>query len=234
MSAAAVRASRTPPFIAPTPTKPRITSGALSAKAAEGRQRAADRSDDEGARDDRDATQSVHQPSRRESRQGAGRQEDRRPEPEDRLDARDEDERDRRHGNGQLEDARQRQQAQAEQDRVALDLLRAGHPREPSRPPSRRPTNGLLPAVWTHIPVRVVPARNPLTPLPGSNRSTVVPRPGVRDSGERLLRDVLTREKATAALRPSPQTGFPQLDPAEGAVVRRSHTTPCLWERRRQ
>src|SRR5262245_52763251 len=34
MSAAAVRASSTPPFIAPTPTKPRITSGALATRQA--------------------------------------------------------------------------------------------------------------------------------------------------------------------------------------------------------
>ena len=98
-------------------------------QAAQGRQGAADRPDDEAARDHRYAAESVHQAPRRKRRKCAGRQEDRRPEPEDRLDPRDEHERDRRDRDGELEDAREGQQAEAQQDRVTPDLLRARHSR---------------------------------------------------------------------------------------------------------
>ena len=112
MSAAAVRASRTAPFIAPTPTNPRITSGALSTTQPSAVSRHADHPDDEAACDHRDPTEPVHQPSRGQRGERAGGQEDRRPEAEDRLDAGDEDERDRRDGDGELQHAREQDQAE--------------------------------------------------------------------------------------------------------------------------
>ncbi len=55
---------------------------------AECRQRAADRADDEAAGDDRNAAEAIHQASGRKRGERAGGEEDRRPEAEDRLDAR--------------------------------------------------------------------------------------------------------------------------------------------------
>ena len=54
---------------------------------------------------------------------GAGRQEDRRPEAEDRLDPGDEDERDRGDGDGQLQHAREQHEAETEQCGVAPDRI---------------------------------------------------------------------------------------------------------------
>ena len=78
MSAAAVRARRTAPFIAPTPTKPRMTSGAESDDAAERGEHAADHPDHEPAGDHGDAAEAIHQAPGRERRERAGREEDRR------------------------------------------------------------------------------------------------------------------------------------------------------------
>ena len=64
----------------------------------------ADRADPEPARDDGDPSEAVHQASGRESRERARGEEDRGPEPQDRLDSRNEDERDRRDGHCELND----------------------------------------------------------------------------------------------------------------------------------
>ena len=88
MSAAAVRARRTPPFIAPTPMKPRITSGALSARQPSAVSAQPTAPIDEAAGDDRNAAEAIHQASGRKRGERARREEDRRPEAEDRLDAR--------------------------------------------------------------------------------------------------------------------------------------------------
>ena len=121
MSATAVRASITAPFIAPTPTKPRITRSAVD-DATERSQHATDDADHEPARDHGHAAVAIHQATRRQCRERAGGEEDRGPEPEDRLDPGHEDERDRRDGDGELQHAGQRQQTEGEENRVPPDL----------------------------------------------------------------------------------------------------------------
>ena len=148
MSAAAVRASSTAPFIAPTPRKPRITSGALSSDAAERRQHAADRADDEAARDHGNAPEPVHQPSGRQRRERPGGEEDRRAEAEDRLDPGDEDERDRRHGDRELEHAGEQSRGRARAgpcyagSGASSSRDRAIQPARPGTPAPRRGRDG--------------------------------------------------------------------------------------------
>ena len=79
-----------------------MTRTALRDGASERGERAADRADGEPTRDDGHAADAIHQPAGWKGGKGARGEEDRRPQPEDGLDAGDEDERDRRHCDGQL------------------------------------------------------------------------------------------------------------------------------------
>jgi hypothetical protein len=99
-------------------------------------QDAREHSHDETARDHRYTTEPVHQASRGECGGGAGSQEDGRAEAEDRLDAGDEDEGDRRNGDGELQHAREENEAEAEQGRVTPDRIRDRRDRaiQPARP----------------------------------------------------------------------------------------------------
>ena len=94
---------------------------------AKSRECAADRTDHEAAGDDRNAAEAIHQASGGKRGERARREEDRRPESEDRLDARDEDERDGRDGDRELDNTRERHEAEGEEDRVTPDLRRARH-----------------------------------------------------------------------------------------------------------
>ena len=95
--------------------------------ATEGRQDAAAEADDETPGDDGYATVPIHQTAGRKRRERSGGQEDRGPETEDRLDPGHEHERDRPHGDRELQDARKRDETEGEKDRVALDLSRSRH-----------------------------------------------------------------------------------------------------------
>ena len=123
MSAAAVRANSTAPFIAPTPTNPRITSGALSTThpSAVSKQPSMPTTKPPAITGTR-PKRSIRRPAG-SAASGAGGQEDRGPEAEDRLDPGDEDERNRGNGDGQLQDAREQNEAETEQCGVASDRI---------------------------------------------------------------------------------------------------------------
>ena len=94
---------------------------------AESRECAADRSDHEAAGDDRNAAEAIHQTPGGKGGERASGEEDRRPEAEDRLDARDEHQRDGRDGDRELDDAGEQSQAEGEKDGVPPDLRLARH-----------------------------------------------------------------------------------------------------------
>jgi hypothetical protein len=71
--------------------------------------------------DHRDAPEPVHRPPGREGGQSGGGEEDRRPEAEQRLEARDENERQRGDGGDELEHRRVDRHDRPEEDRVAAD-----------------------------------------------------------------------------------------------------------------
>ncbi len=122
MSATAVRARSTAPFIPPTPRKPRTTSGAESATQPSAVSTQPTAADDEPSRDDGNAPVAVHETAGGQRGERARGQEDRRPEAEDGLDPGDEDERDRGDGGGELQHAGEGDEAEREQDGVAPDL----------------------------------------------------------------------------------------------------------------
>ncbi len=92
--------------------------------AAESREHAPDHTDDEAAGDHGDAAEAIHEPARGQCGERAGGDEDRRPEPEDRLDPGDEHERDRRHSDRELKHAGKGHEAEREQDGVPPDGVR--------------------------------------------------------------------------------------------------------------
>ena len=88
MSAAAVRASSTRAVHRADADEAEDHERRAVHEAAERRQHAADRADDEAAGDHGDAAEAIHEPARGQCGERSGGEEDRRPEPEDRLDAR--------------------------------------------------------------------------------------------------------------------------------------------------
>ena len=127
MSATAVRASSTAPFIPPTPRKPRTTSGAESTThpSAVSRQPTIPTTnppDEHG-----NAAVAIHEPTSGQSGERPRGQEDRRPETEDGLDPGHEDERDRGDCGCELQDAGERDEAEREKDGVPPDLPPSRH-----------------------------------------------------------------------------------------------------------
>ena len=136
MSAAAVRASRTPPFMAPTPTKPRITSGALSTTHPSAVIRQATTPTTKppaitGTRPNRSISRPAGSAATAPAvRKIAG--------PRPRIDsiAGDEDESDRGDSHGELQHPREKNQAEGEQYGVTPDRIRNRRDRA-IQPPGR-------------------------------------------------------------------------------------------------
>ena len=146
------------------------------------------------------------------------------PEAEDRLDPGDEDERDRRDGDGELEDARERDHRHARGDGVPLD--RSTHDRVSLltacgvSASTRRLTEGLVrfPRSGGRAEIHLTPPHDGLTEWTGTPIGVLQVRGGT-SRGE-----VLTGGKAAAAAPASLRPAFPRLDDAEGAFPARGCT----------
>ena len=127
MSATAVRARSTAPFIPPITEEAEDDERRRVSDTSECGQHAAHRADDEPSGDHGNTPVPVHETAGGQRGKRAGGQEDRRPQAEDRLDPGDENERDRGDGGSELKHTGKRHETQRQQHGVSPDLPRARH-----------------------------------------------------------------------------------------------------------
>ena len=239
MSPAAVRISSATPFAAPVSANPSDQQRRGLEVGGQRGQRAADRGRDVAARDHRHPADAVHQPPGRHRGQRRGDEEDRRPEPEQPVDAGDEHERDRGHRRHELQHRRVDRHRDREQDRVAADrevhaISAARSRRGPWRPRWRSAARGRR--------GRAPPARRAPRTAPRRTRRSSGPNPasariaacvslvGDRDRRRRCrAAATATRPRETTA-QSSPAIAVPGVgistgSPASSAAVRHAATS---------